>query len=234
MVYAEYSTLLTMSAHTGQDSPPRLCTEPGRSFDELMSWRDLSYASDSSIVELIEACRARMSSSVSLEVLANGDSPARWQTSLARRRPRPARLVWSRRKPCTRPELDRNIASSAFTGTRSASGPSSDSGPFPSLLSGRAHTPALFSLPASLSNRAGPPAKSHRARPPRGRGDLLASGLSRPPCMRCTANVRGLSSSSRYLPRLVTRSSAHPTASSGAGVTVLSAVNDRARKPTRT
>ena len=40
-----------------------------------------------------------------------------------------------------------------------------------------------------------------RARPPRGLADCFSSGLSRPPCIRCTTNVTGAKSSRRYLPR---------------------------------
>ena len=41
----------------------------------------------------------------SLPVIANGESRARWHTSLASRRPSPAIARWSRRKPCSRIDL---------------------------------------------------------------------------------------------------------------------------------
>ena len=46
--------------------------------------------------------RGRVVAGSSLFVMANGESCARWQISLARRRPSPAMRRWSRRKPWTR------------------------------------------------------------------------------------------------------------------------------------
>ena len=48
------------------------------------------------------AWRRSTASSSSLPVEAKGDSLARWQISLARRRPRPATIRWSRSHPCSR------------------------------------------------------------------------------------------------------------------------------------
>ena len=76
--------------------------------------------------------------------------------------------------------------------------------------------------------------KVHRARPPRGRAERFWSGSRRPPCIRCTTKVTGSKRSSRYLPmRSTVDERSRPTASSGAGTTVLRAVKVRARNPSR-
>ena len=63
------------------------------------------------------------------------------------------------------------------------------------------HTPALRSVPASVSSRARPSANTQRAMPPRGLADCFSSGFSRPPCMRWTTKVAAPKSSSSCLPR---------------------------------
>ena len=50
------------------------------------------------------------------------------------------------------------------------------------------HTPARFSLPASVRRMAEPSSKTQRASPPMGFFDCFSSGLRRPPCIRCTTN----------------------------------------------
>ena len=64
----------------------------------------------------------------SLDALANGDSRARWQISLARRRPTPARARWSRSRPCSRIEWAAQIGGQRRRVEVSASGPRPASG----------------------------------------------------------------------------------------------------------
>ncbi len=64
-----------------------------------------SNANASSMATSRAAWSRSTSSSVSLWVAANGETFARQQISLDRRRPMPAIARWSRRKPCTRIDL---------------------------------------------------------------------------------------------------------------------------------
>ena len=79
------------------------------------------------------------------------------------------------------------------------------------LSVGTHHTPALRSVPCSVSSSAGPsPSNTKRACPPRGLADCLASSSSRPPCIRWTTNVTGSNVTRRYLPRRPTSRSGCP------------------------
>jgi hypothetical protein len=64
-----------------------------------MSGRVRSYSSPSATVSEIASTTARAPEIPSFFVDANGESLARWQTSLASRRPIPAIDRWSRRNP---------------------------------------------------------------------------------------------------------------------------------------
>ena len=122
------------------------------------------------------AARPRRRSSFA--ALANGDSLARWQISLASRRPRPAMQCWSRRNPCSRVECA--VSSSrqrrrGRPGRRRGRGRSSGSWVSGSPLT--THTPALRSVPASVSSRARPSAKHPAGHAAPGLGRLLLVGL---------------------------------------------------------
>ena len=117
---------------------------------------------------------------------------------------------WSRRNAVEPGRVRRAGAAAASSrSTWSASGPR----PVERLLRlGVAASPPTrrpcARCPASVSSSARPSAKTQRAMPPRGLADCFSSGLSRPPCMRWTTNVAAPKSSSRYLPRRPTKTSA--------------------------
>ena len=157
-------------------------------------------------------------------MLANGETRARWQISLARRRPRPATMCWSRRKPWSRIGWATSSVQRESTSSVSASGPRPSSGACSSGSPATTHTPALRSVPASVSSRARPSANRHRACPKRGLADCFSSTLRRPPCIRCTTKVATPKSSSRCLPRRPTKTSSWPWVESACGTAVFSTV----------
>ena len=114
----------------------------------------------------------------------------------------PAIGCWSRKTPCRRLDWSPMRSATARGVQRVGVGPEVGDGllALPSAPR-RPRRPARFSVPASLSSRARPSAKTQRARPPRGFGDCFSSGLRRPPCMRWTTKVAGSKTSARYLPR---------------------------------
>ena len=170
------------SPHTGQASPTRWCTLPGRSADDAHLGEaalEREPLGDAHLDGLDERARRRRRSSFA--VVANGDRWARWQISLARRRPRPAMRCWSRRKPCSRVDLD--VEQAAQRGGVDGVGVGAEARRAAAAPPGRrrrTHTPALRSVPASVSSSARPSANRQRAWPPRGLADCFSSGLQPP------------------------------------------------------
>ena len=130
-----------------------------------MSSRVRSYARPSSTASRIAGTIAAAPSAPSLPVIANGETFARWSTSLARRRPIPATHRWSRRNPWTRMFVAANRAASSSTSIVAASGPSLSSGGEVCSVARSTHQiPARRSVPCSVSSSAGTVAPSNTKR----------------------------------------------------------------------
>src|SRR5680860_391978 len=111
------------SPHTGQGLPPRPWTRPGRSLDADMAASVRSKASPSSTASRMAATMRSAAPASRLRVVANGDRRARWQTSLASRRPSPAIRDCPRRKVCRRMEAVDSRRAISSASSLSASGP---------------------------------------------------------------------------------------------------------------
>ena len=174
------------------------------------------------LVELVDV--------VAVELAGVGErrQPARWHTSLARRRPIPAMTCWSRRKPWSRIECSFRAGPGRALSIASASGPRPASGSCSSGSPSTTHTPALRSVPASVSSRA----RHRRSATGPGRCEAWPTASrrgSRPPCMRWTTKVTSPKSSSRCLPRRPTKTSSWPCGL-GRGLAVFRTVKVRGVK----
>ena len=162
-----YSTARTVSPHTGHVSPSRWCTEPGP------VGRRAHVVAARARTRATRRCRRgspRRASSRrrrrASPVDANGDSLARWQISLARRRPRPAIDALVAQEPVQAHRvLVQQLERASRRSTVSASGPRPSSGGWVSGSPATAHTPARRSVPASVSSSARPSSNTHRACP---------------------------------------------------------------------